>query len=1268
MTSSSPSPLPDEEAIDLDRVYRIAALDPEQLFEHWQLSSTAQTIPDSQPSRSLADDLPDNSEAGATKEASPDSHFPSSIAPLPSMDQHVDDLQQSMQVTQKPPVRRSLRQRNTIQLHPFTLERQHYWQQVGRHIPKGAQRRDDHLDAEIATQASSFDPDNPSLEADDDLIMSDSDNDTFDASKSLSLEDDSPVLHIPGRKRRHLVGLEDSDEDNSASPPAVHLPTHGATGLRKTRVSMDGEKEDDIFSLPPATPFYRPSLDPFGSLQRPPLITYKRHRKRGRLLHSPPSTRTQLFSSTTNPTQLLSPTRLPTLSRLSSPASSRPTPRAQPDQTPFGSAWADLLDDNGHHDIPSSPEDIFDISTLAPKEKPPEPQRLPTTTTTLPAPSLPLHRQATRPSVNTSTERSLAARPPRPSRSRREDDDFIVYDDEESHADRRRNVTLREIRARQKALRGILPRSFTKVYQNELDDEESGRRTPTPASNPATNPAALDSLVAGDDTDDDDALPVAKARRRVRFNLGNDDDDDDEHNKSPSPPGSPQLDGSPLSHLFSSPPASGNSSDILLSSPTLTSSSPPFPRTPSPAPTPGQVLAAKERLVSAVILDAGVNVPPGAICSDAISRLDNADYTALPSADHADINDRYGKEVLGKQGLFGKVISAADVHGDSPHVQDLFYRAFHQVYQVWCQSFHGATIQDPDALVIPLEALATSTNNKESLVDSEPSPSLVQFTRWVSLCLSGYFERVNQDTDMDDSATDDDDATSDSQGGKTKTKALAQLGPFVLKEAQSFFYRVLFLFGYQDLEQAWCTSQPWVRDCPRTRNVLAVLLFAQVEWLFIAQERSIPRPTGTPTLSNALHCLVSYLLSLGPASAKIQCPAHSTIFEVSDALVLETWTLVFRLLRMKPALIPTVEATFASYIKANTAAMSFHDQSEIVWLWIFTLATVQPLAKNDKGILQAMAKDSNCGFQPWSAVDLVIKNGSQYRSAVDRHLQSSASQAESATEILAAIQDDPLSVFKLMLDLRTVFGRCYLLLDRFGWQWQGTTLRLLYDLIQWQPLQRFTPHPSPDDARPLDTASRYFPSFFQNYRGTVPDMQPTDTCGVLFLKWVSLGLSQLVNSILQLTQLNQQLDRLVLTNVTDESLYRKHIKRLNMCISRLCPSYLVVTGAQSSSASRLLSQQVMSDPWTLTDLNSLEKPNPFVEFAYHHSVNITLLHATSKLAKTLHESITKSKIALQSNVELERACAQEITNEVLRIYRSIEYYSSLHYPHSQLLL
>ncbi|ORX55610.1 hypothetical protein DM01DRAFT_1023431 [Hesseltinella vesiculosa] len=51
----------------------------------------------------------------------------------------------------------------------------------------------------------------------------------------------------------------------------------------------------------------------------------------------------------------------------------------------------------------------------------------------------------------------------------------------------------------------------------------------------------------------------------------------------------------------------------------------------------------------------------------------------------------------------------------------------------------------------------------------------------------------------------------------------------VLKEAQSLFYRVLYLFGYQGRTHEWCTSQPWVRNCPRTRNVLVVPLFAQVE-------------------------------------------------------------------------------------------------------------------------------------------------------------------------------------------------------------------------------------------------------------------------------------------------------------------------------------------------------------------------------------------------------------------------------------------------------
>ncbi|ORX55611.1 hypothetical protein DM01DRAFT_1023432 [Hesseltinella vesiculosa] len=76
------------------------------------------------------------------------------------------------------------------------------------------------------------------------------------------------------------------------------------------------------------------------------------------------------------------------------------------------------------------------------------------------------------------------------------------------------------------------------------------------------------------------------------------------------------------------------------------------------------------------------------------------------------------------------------------------------------------------------------------------------------------------------------------------------------------------------------------------------------------------------------------------------------------------------------------------------------------------------------------------------------QNGSHYQSAA---------QSESATEILAAIQEGPLSVFKLMLDLRTVFGRCYLLLDWFGWQWQGTTLRLLNDPIQWQPCNSSLP-------------------------------------------------------------------------------------------------------------------------------------------------------------------------------------------------------------------
>ncbi|ORX55609.1 hypothetical protein DM01DRAFT_1406808, partial [Hesseltinella vesiculosa] len=169
--------------------------------------------------------------------------------------------------------------------------------------------------------------------------MPDSDNYTFGAFKSLPLEVDPPVLHIPG---------------------PLHLPTHGVAGHRKTRVSQDGEKENDIFSLPPATPSYRPLLDPFGSLQRPLLITCKRHRKMASLY----SHTAFLVRNEPYPAPLAHPT-VHTF-RLPLPASSKPTPSAQPDQAPFGSAWADLLDDNDHHDILSSPaDDIFDIGTLA---------------------------------------------------------------------------------------------------------------------------------------------------------------------------------------------------------------------------------------------------------------------------------------------------------------------------------------------------------------------------------------------------------------------------------------------------------------------------------------------------------------------------------------------------------------------------------------------------------------------------------------------------------------------------------------------------------------------------------------------------------------------------------------------------------------------------------------------------------------------------------------------------------------------------------------
>lgn len=238
----------------------------------------------------------------------------------------------------------------------------------------------------------------------------------------------------------------------------------------------------------------------------------------------------------------------------------------------------------------------------------------------------------------------------------------------------------------------------------------------------------------------------------------------------------------------------------------------------------------------------------------------------------------------------------------------------------------------------------------------------------------------------------------------------------------------------------------------------------------------------------------------------------------------------------------------------------------------------------------------------------------------------------------------PIDRFYAMTAIRLTFVRYHLLMVKYRWMWDNKTIQQLFSLAQSQTLQTFTgdPHQSTQSRyQATDTATQYFPLYFTNYNGTIPDdqMDDTDSCGTLFMKILSLGLWRTVDQILELRAQG------------DHEGSTRHRDQLKKCLVRLSPSYLVVSGSSTGSDSQMLTAMVSA-----SSHNNIRQPDPFVTFAYYYLINMAILHATARLGKEDNTGlkVLESNIVLQSKVETEKAWAKDITRLVSQIYGSIK--------------
>ncbi|ORZ14140.1 hypothetical protein BCR42DRAFT_418121 [Absidia repens] len=573
-----------------------------------------------------------------------------------------------------------------------------------------------------------------------------------------------------------------------------------------------------------------------------------------------------------------------------------------------------------------------------------------------------------------------------------------------------------------------------------------------------------------------------------------------------------------------------------------------------------------------------------------------------------------------------------DYYVNSPTITYLFDLAYQSFYGMWINIKNNSIGGIDKSITLELQ----ETNMSR----------LLGFLRFISMCLSrGY--------------------NSNGEGSDGDVTSLYEMQQFLVDEMDVFMDQVLKLVKWQD-----DTEIVWLKNGKANQgssSPLLVVLVYFVEWSYQIHKTLMMNPLNIShtlnaphwTLKKSLRRLLWYLLSLGPSSVSV-VPVTSLLFRVAEPRVMEAWVVTMQLIKLEnmddsilwPSLRCFLESTAEKRTFPETDGVTAWDSIEVTWKWVLTVALLQRLQKNDAGYGKVTTTEFYYESERWSPFHQF------FRSVLFDQRQNVEN-----LENLSLTDKTQFRLFRFLTLLRLTFCRCHLLLTNYNWVWNALTLQYLYDLVRIPPLMVFTGDPiNPQQLYQQQdkvTAAKYFPYFLTTYDGTIPDdeIYRTDTCGVIFLKILSYGSRKYVDLALESSSIdgggNGSGD--YIDTGACENKYRAYLKR---CLDRVTPTYLVVCGVSSTggggTASSFLLCNLVSNPASI--LNQSRKVSPFIIFAFDYAINMCILHATSRFGKknNIGLDILKCYFEFSTKSETEKAFADEISLVASRMIENIK--------------
>ncbi|SAM09533.1 hypothetical protein [Absidia glauca] len=1035
------------------------------------------------------------------------------------------------------PNRRSFRQRRDIQLRPYTVDRmKHQSLLYGKRssTPSGTaasraaktplSKSHSHLSS---TQDSFLLDDQSYMES----LSSDSDGDFIDGldfenldilddmDKASQLSGDSPrgSNNIPDtinddedsdtdeqpyrRKRRRFRIIDDGDDDEDGEATTTPAPVD-----QINTTNSDKDSDIDIFAFPsydtapPITTYHQ---------NKPPnkLITYKRSKDKKRSLQLQHRNRKTASTSITDKSVVGTNTK-----KDAAPSNSH----SAKDVFDF-EAFGDL-DQRGGGSVDSD----VDMGTATSVDTPMDTDN-DTSTPGSPQP--------------TTSQKALSTRQKRHNAAQlngddRHDDSGFVVDEDDGHEERRRNTTLHEVRKYKRTLKGILPHSFVKVFQQQLDHEEHHiQRRPRPR--PA--PRHLDSGVIVDNDNSNSGQPSTGDVLDIWDAV---DDELCPTERSLPTPEAP----TDIQHAAD------------LSDQTLEQALKHQQHQEQKYQEQEELMQRQKRhlIHDSFTVDFGLpTLRHGALCGNRLNYLETKAFSTFSVSYQPSSWDN----------VFDQRFSVEDYFLGSPKIVSLFHLAFQQFYVMW----HTPDCIDTTIPIDPRKVLRATP--------------LLGFLRFVSGCLS---------------------KCNDKGGDMVSTNEMKQ---FLVCQMDAFVDRVLAIVHWTDASKMELRG---TTDHYTTLPLLLVLFYC-VEWSF--QLRRFPTVSSHWTMETTLRRLLWYLLSLGPLSVMV-VSTGTYEFSVANHFVAEAWILLLQLSETDSPgdtflwkcledFMKTMTISDSQGIHGNGTTMTVWQKNELTWQWIMTITLLQRLQKNeDRLVTVCKSTERIAKTRCFDLLSQVLNDISQQKV----HTPKPTAIGSSNTPTISKSQ--LIDRFYAMTTIRLTFVRYHLLMVKYRWMWDNKTIQQLFNLAQSQALQTFTgdPHHSTQlRYQATDTTTQYFPLYFTNYNGTIPDDQvdATDSCGTLFMKILSLGLWRTVDQILELhAQGNHEGST-------------QHRDQLKKCLVRLSPSYLVVSGSSTGSASHMLTAMVSASSHN----NNTHQPDPFVTFAYYYLINMAILHATARLGK-----------------------------------------------------